>query len=323
MPTYRLIIGLPGKSNAFAISKKLGLAEDILATAQSFLSNENVDFENVISNLQRETHKLNKAREKSEQDKKEISLLKGEIIKNKKELEKHKKEIIESAKEEAREILISAQEIAKESIREIKKAKKLKETAMNRNFEDAKEKIKKQLDKTQNIKTDSDDDYIPFDIKINDTVYIPSLDQEAKILALPDKNGMVQIQAGIVKTKISVNKLRPVSEEATSSHLIRRSAAPSPRGEGIKISVESKSSDIPSELHLLGLRVDEAINMLDSYINSALLANLSTIRIVHGKGTGALKKAVHEYLKNHSHIKSYRIGNFGEGDLGVTIAELK
>ncbi|MBE5812472.1 MAG: endonuclease MutS2 [Clostridiales bacterium] len=325
MPTYRLIIGLPGKSNAFAISKKLGLPEDILNTAQSFLSNENVDFENVISNLQKETHKLNKAREKSEKDKKEISLLKGEIIKNKKELEKHKKEIIESAKEEAREILISAQEIAKESIREIKKAKKLKETAMNRNFEDAKEKIKKQLDKTQNIKTDSDDDYVPFDIRVNDTVYIPSLDQEAKILGLPDKNGMVQIQAGVIKTKISINKLRPMTVGENSSHLIRRSATPSHRGEGqgIKISVESKANDIPSELHLLGLRVDEAINILDSYINSALLANLSTIRIVHGKGTGVLKKAVHEYLKNNSHIKSYRIGNFGEGDLGVTIAELK
>jgi DNA mismatch repair protein MutS2 len=134
---------------------------------------------------------------------------------------------------------------------------------------------------------------------------------------------MVQIQAGIVKTKINVSKLRPMVPEEKSSHLIRRSATPSPRGEGIKISVESKSSDIPSELHLLGLRVDEAINLLDSYINSALLANFSTIRIVHGKGTGALKKAVHEYLKNHSHIKSYRIGNFGEGDLGVTIAELK
>ena len=196
---------------------------------------------------------------------------------------------------------------------------------MNKNFEDAKEKIKKQLDKTQNIKTDSDDDYVPFDIKINDTVYIPSLDQEAKILGLPDKNGMIQIQAGIVKTKINVSKLRPAKTKEESSHLIRRSATPSPRGEGhnIKISVTIKSSDITSELHLLGLRVDEAINMLDSYIDSALLANLNTIRIVHGKGTGALKKAVHEYLKNNPHIKSYRIGNFGEGDLGVTIAELK
>lgn len=314
MPTYRLIIGLPGKSNAFAISKKLGLSEDILNTAQGFLSDENVDFENVISNLQKETHKLNKAREKSEKDKKEISLLKGEIIKNKKELEKQKKEIIESAKEEAREILISAQEIAKESIREIKKAKKLKETAMNRNFEDAKEKIKKQLDKTQNIQTDSDDDYVPFEIKVNDTVYIPSLDQEAKILSLPDKNEMVQIQAGVVKTKININKLRQITAK-TIPHPAQKNS--------VKISIENKASDIPSELHLLGLRVDEAIHMLDSYINSALLANLNTIRIVHGKGTGALKKAVHEYLKNHPHIKNYRLGNFGEGDLGVTIAELK
>ena len=107
------------------------------------------------------------------------------------------------------------------------------------------------------------------------------------------------------------------------NHTSSSGASPRPTQNSVKISVESKASDIPSELHLLGLRVDEAINMLDSYINSALLANLSTIRIVHGKGTGALKKAVHEYLKNHSHIKSYRIGNFGEGDLGVTIAELK
>lgn len=314
MPTYKLIIGLPGKSNAFAISKKLGLSENILETAQSFLSTENVDFENVISNLQKETHKLNKVREKSEKDKKEISLLKGEIIKNKKELEKQKKEIIESAKEEAREILISAQEVAKESIREIKKAKKLKETSMNKNFEDAKGKIKSQLSKIQNVNTDSDDDYKPFEIKINDIVYVPSLDQEAKILSLPDKNNMVQIQAGVIKTKVNVNKLRPIN-----SNLLKTSN----KKNNVKISVGNKANNISSEIHLLGLRADEAINLLENYIDSALLANLSTIRIVHGKGTGALKKAVHEYLKNNPHVKSYRIGNFGEGDLGVTIAELK
>ena len=310
MPTYRLIIGLPGKSNAFAISKKLGLSNTIITSAQDFLSKENINFENVISHLQIETQKLNKAREKSEKDKKEISLLKGEIIRNRKELEIHKKEIIENAKEEAREILMSAQEVAKESIREIKKAKKLKETAMNQNFESAKSRIKEQLDKTHKIVSDDEEDFTPFDIKINDFVYIPSLDQEAKILALPDKNDMVLIQAGIVKTKISIKKLKPLKNREQKQG-------------SVKINIDSKATKIESELHLLGLRVDEALNHLDSYINSALLANMDTIRIVHGKGTGALKKAVHEYLKNNPHIKSYRLGNFGEGDLGVTIAELK
>jgi len=311
-PTYKLIIGLPGKSNAFAISEKLGLSKEILNNAQNFLTHEKTEFEKVLSELESEKRLLNKQKEESERYFNEISKLKQEIQDNKLDIENRKKKIIEKAREEAKEILLNAEEVANESIKEIKNAKKLKESAMNQKFNETKGKIKNQLKKNYTEKSHVVDEFKPFNIKIGDYVYIPSLDQEAKILSLPDKDNMLFIQAGIIKTKIHLHKLRELKNKSLDTK--------SPK---VSINIENKSKNILSEINLLGLHVDEALHTLDSYINDALLANLSTIRIVHGKGEGILKKAVHDYLKTHSSIKTFRIGNFGEGDLGVTIAELK
>lgn len=311
-PTYKLIIGLPGKSNAFAISQKLGLANEILDNAKKFVTQEQQNFEDIISELQKDKQKIAYEKEESERQLKEISELRKELSESKEKLEIYKNKIIENARAEATDILLSAEETAKESIREIKEAKKSKELDVAKKLDNARSKIKKQLSETYKKSHIDEDNYKPFDIIIGMTVYIPSFNQEASILSLPDKDGNVFIQAGIMKSKINIKKLRPVKKEKTTVN-------------NVKISVSSaiKAKEISTEISLRHMHVEEALYELDKYINDALIANLTTIRIVHGKGEGILRKAVSEYLKNNPHVKSYRLGNYGEGDLGVTIAELK
>ncbi len=311
-PTYKLIIGLPGKSNAFAISQKLGLANEILDNARKFVTQEQQNFEDIISELQKDKQKIAYEKEESERQLKEISELRKELSESKEKLEIYKNKIIENARAEATDILLSAEETAKESIREIKEAKKSKELDVAKKLDNARSKIKKQLSETYKKSHIDEDNYKPFDIIIGMTVYIPSFNQEASILSLPDKDGNVFIQAGIMKSKINIKKLRPVKKEKTTVN-------------NVKVSVSSaiKAKEISTEISLRHMHVEEALYELDKYINDALIANLTTIRIVHGKGEGILRKAVSEYLKNNPHVKSYRLGNYGEGDLGVTIAELK
>lgn len=313
-PTYRLMIGLPGKSNAFAISQKLGLSNEILDNAKSFIAHEQVKFEDVISELQKDKQIISKEKEEITRQLAEITALKKELKESKDKLEVYKAKIIDNAKAEATDILLSAEETAKESIKEIKEAKKLNDLEMAKKLDNARGKIKRQLSATyKKNSVDEDTGYKPFDVKIGMNVYIPSLDQEASVLSLPDNDGNIFIQAGIIKSKINVRKLRPLEKENKTTI------------NNVKISsnIKMKAQEISTEVSLRHMHVDEALYTLDKYINDALLANLTTIRIVHGKGEGILRKAVHEYLKKHPNVKSYRLGQYGEGDFGVTIAELK
>ena len=312
-PTYRLIIGLPGKSNAFAISQKLGLNQEILENAKSFIAHEQANFEDVISELQKDKLAISKEKEEITRNLAEISQLKKELKESKEKLEVYKAKILDNARAEATDILLSAEETAKESIREIKEAQKAKDLDLTKKLDNARSKIKKQLSKTYKQEITEETEYAPFDITIGMSVYIPYLDQEATILSLPDDEGNVFVQAGIIKSKINVKKLKPLKKDNA------------PTINNVRISVNStmKAQEIASEVMLRHMHVEEALYVLDKYINDAILANLNTIRIVHGKGEGILRKAVHEYLKKHPNVKSYRLGEYGEGDFGVTIAELK
>ena len=312
-PTYKLTIGLPGKSNAFAISKRLGLNAEILTNAKSILDHEQVKFEDVISKLQEDKQIIAKEKEEAKRQLAEISALRKELKESKEKLEKYKAKIIDNARAEATDILISAEETAKESIKEIKEAKRLKDANLNQKLDKARNKIKKQLSKTYKKELSTEVEFKPFNVKIGMTVYIPSLDQTASVLTLPDNDGNLFVQAGIIKSKINIKKLQPSESQNTSTI------------NNVKISVNTKlkAQEISSEISLRHMHVEEALYELDKYINDALIANLTTIRIVHGKGEGILRKAVHDYLKNHPNVKSYRLGQYGEGDFGVTIAELK
>lgn len=315
-PTYKLLIGLPGKSNAFAISKRLGLNRMILEKANSYLSAENIKFEDVLSDMEFDRRKAKEERELSQQMLSEATDIKNKIDDEQRKLESKKDEILFKAKKEARDILLEAEEQANEIIKELTLLKKEQsKNDRNKKAEENRSKLKKSISEIQKDLVIPDKEIQnqlkPEEITIGSTLYIPSLDQDVTVLAKPDRKGNVYVQSGIVKLTIHVSKLEKKEKEKKAQKII------------VNSQVKSKSQTISSEINLLGNTVDEAVNTLDKYLDDAYLAGIAEVRIVHGKGSGALRAGVHQYLKNHPHVKSYRLGIFGEGDTGVTIAEIK
>ena len=309
-PTYRLMIGLPGKSNAFAISKRLGLNTDIIERAERFISHEKTKFEDIIGELEKDKKKIQAEKEESFALLKEIERLKKELENSKVKFETEKAKILDRAREEATEILLNATETAETTIKEIKKAKKLKDEKMFKQMEKSKSKLKGALNKTFSKGSADEEEYEKFPVKVGDTVYIPSIDQKATVLGVKGDN--ITLQAGIMKTTMNISKLRPAQEEKVTIKDVK-----------VSTNIGISAKNVSPELYIRKMHVEEALYELDKYMNEALMANLSTFRIVHGKGEGILKSVVHDYLKNHPNVKSYRLGQFGEGEHGVTIVELK
>jgi DNA mismatch repair protein MutS2 len=312
-PTYKLLIGLPGKSNAFAISQKLGLSENILRRAGQFLTAENIRFEDVLNDMEKDRRKAREERELSQKLLSDAEEIKNNIDAEKAKFETTKSEILSKAKQEARDILLDAEEEANRLIKELTNLKKSKNN-INKEAETIRTKLKKSISEMQKdlvVKNVSSKGIDSDKIKIGLHVYIPSLEQKGIINSMPDKKGNVIVQAGLVKLTINISQLEIISENENSKKF------------AINNLVQNKSQNISSEIKLLGYTVDEAVSELEKYIDDAYLSNLPAIRIVHGKGSGSLRKGIHEFLKNHPHIKSFRLGALGEGDTGVTIAELK
>jgi DNA mismatch repair protein MutS2 len=314
-PTYKLLIGLPGKSNAFAISQKLGLTDRILERANQFLSAENIKFEDVLNDMERDRRTAREEREQSQKLLSDAELVRNKIESDRIKFEASKNEILQKAKQEARDLLLDAEKEANEIIKELTNLKKVKNTNINKDAESARTKLKKSISEMQKdlvLKNKNEDTGLTGDkIKIGMHVYIPSLDQSGIVSSLPDNKENVVIQAGLIKLSINVSKL--VISESNGKE----------KKSQINSMIESKSMNISTEIKLLGLTVDEAISELEKYLDDAYLANLSSVRVVHGKGSGSLRKGIQEYLKSHPHVKSYRLGALGEGDTGVTIVELK
>jgi len=319
-PTYKLLIGIPGKSNAFAISSKLGLSKDIIKRAEEFISEENIKFEDVLSSMEQDRRKAEEERALSKKLLKEAEDIKKQADEQKEKIEKEKIKIMSKAKEEARDVLKEAEDEAKEIINELTKIKRENKKDANKKAEIERQKIKQSLNDLQkdllkpNNKVNAINSVKENEIEEGMEIYIPSLEQNATILKLPDKNGNVQVQSGIIKLKIHISQIEKSNNKKTESQSNIKSS--SKRG-------INKSMDISPEVMLIGMTVDEAIPVLEKYIDDAYLSNIGQIRIVHGKGTGALRKAVQSFLSKHPHVKSYRQGLYGEGDLGVTIAEIK
>ena len=316
-PTYRLLIGIPGKSNAFAISSKLGLPDSIIDLAKAEIESDKIGFEDLLSDLEA-------SRIKIEQEQSELAAYKSRIktleeqLKNKKDkIEERKERILREAQEEARTILQNAKDTADEAIRNIQKygdTSSIKELEHSRgNLRDKiKEKNSKLSTPTENanIKT-----LKPNQLKLGDTVKIISMGLKGSVSSLPDAKGNLFVQCGIIRSQVALSDLVLVKEDVITEKTFKKSSSSS-----IKM---SKSFAISTEINLLGMTVDEALAALDKYLDDAYLAHLPSVRIVHGKGTGALRKAVTSHLKRVSTIKSYRLGEYGEGDAGVTIAEFK
>ena len=316
-PTYRLLIGIPGKSNAFAISQKLGLSADIIGHAKEQLSNEDQHFEDVLANLEKKRLTIEKEQAEIDAYKKEITELKEQLQKKQEKTDAARDRILKEANEEARDILQKAKDVADETIRNFHKygnATPMKE------MEKQRQKVGKEVAK-KNAKLSIQPQAKPVgtltakDLTLGQKVKVHSLGVEGYVTSLPDGKGNLFVQCGIIKSKVNIRDLSLSQEEEITIPTRLRS-------QSSKIKM-SKSLSVSTEINLLGMTCDEAISALDKYLDDAYVAHLPSVRIVHGKGTGALRKAVSDHLRRQSYIKSFRLGEFGEGDAGVTIAEFK
>ena len=314
-PTYKLLIGVPGKSKAFAISKRLGLPEYIIKKAENRMSSESVRFEDVIGELKSKRDAASAALDENERLRIETKKLKEEAAKQNREINEKKAKILEEARIEAREIVESAR---KESTEIIKKVRKLELSGKNlAEMEKLRKKItEKSADYTEKItKNKRKSSTKASDIRLGMTVLILSLGELGEVVNLPNSNGDFSVQVGIIKVKTNLKDVEPANDAK-------------PEREGQKVlsarsGVQSKSVNIKTELDLRGMLAHDAIMETDKFIDDAVLSSLKQISVIHGKGTGALRSAIHEYLKSNKLVKTYRLGNFGEGDTGVTIIELK
>lgn len=319
-PTYRLLIGIPGKSNAFAISSKLGLPDEIILEAKTHLTEQDESFEDLIADLENSRVTIEKEREEIDRYKQEIQVLKQRLEQKQDKLDNSREAILRKANEEARAILQEAKDYADTTMRNFNKFGKANVSA--KEMEQERDRLRKKLsgvEKNLSIKPDTKPkkELKPKDLKIGDAVKVLSLNLKGTVSTLPNSKGNLYVQMGILRSQVNIKDLERIDEPEITGPGIGKGTG----GSG-KIKM-SKSSSVSMELNLLGKTVDEAVAELDKYLDDASLAHMPSVRIVHGKGTGALRKGVQNYLRRNKHVKSFRLGEFGEGDAGVTIAELK
>lgn len=316
-PTYRLLIGIPGKSNAFAISSKLGLPDYIIEDAKKHITEDKESFEDLLADLENSRITIEKERLEIASHKEEIKSLKERLESKQEKMDQSKDRILREANEEARQILQNAKDIADETIRTFQKAGA--DSSM-KDLEKSRQKVRDKIsEKNAKLSSRSSEKPThkllkPEQIKPGDRVKVVSMGLTGIVNSRPDRNGKLFVQCGIIRSQVSLNDLVLLEEEtvSTSGKMQRTNSG--------KLKM-SKSYSISTEINLLGKTVDEAISELDKYLDDAYLAHLPSVRIVHGKGTGALRKAVQDYLRRCKYVKNYRLGEYGEGDAGVTIAE--
>lgn len=311
-PTYKLLVGIPGKSNAFAISKKLGLDEQILNVANAHLKEDKVSIEELLKNIYDNKLKVEKQVEETEKNLRQVESLRKSLEKKQDDVLEKRAKMLEDAKLEARDILLSAKEEATEIIHELSASVDLKQANNLRN---------KLNDKIRNINSvhysGQDNSFEAInknDIKDGLNVYISSLGTNGIILGnTVNKSNEVQVQVGSMKMNVKLSDLRKLSSNITTSKSTGK----------VTTEKSSKTKVISPEINVIGQNVDEAIYIIDKYLDNCASANISPVRIVHGKGTGKLREGIHSFLKKHPHVKSFRIGTFGEGEMGVTVVEIK
>lgn len=316
-PTYRLLIGIPGKSNAFAISSKLGLPDHIIEDAKRHITEDKESFEDLLANLENSRLTIEKERMEIESYKNEVKALKQRLEAKQEKIDQSKERILREANEKAREILQDAKDLADETIRTFQKV----EAGVSiKDLEKSRQKVRDKISEKNSKLSPKDDKPThkvlkPNQIKPGDSVKVVSMGLKGTVSSLPDKNGNLFVQCGIIRSKVSLSDLVLVEEETINTGKMQRSSSG-------KLKM-SKTYSVSTEINLLGRTVDEALSELDKYLDDAYLAHLPSVRVVHGKGTGALRNAVHNYLRKNKVVKRYRLGEFGEGDAGVTIVEFK
>ena len=318
-PTYRLLIGVPGKSNAFAISGKLGLPDFIIDEARKQISQEAESFEDVISQLEESRVTLEREQEEISRYKEEIARLKKDLEARQEKLDSRKEKILQDANEQAHAILREAKEYADKTMKDFHRFGK--ENISVKEMEQERQRLREKMNKVEKKMTIKKKaapakTLKPSDLHLGDGVKVLSMNLKGTVSTLPDSRGYLFVQMGIMRSKVHISDLAILQDDPviTAPNLQRTQTG--------KIKM-SKSASVGVEINLLGKTVDEAVAELDKYLDDAYLAHLPSVRIVHGKGTGALRKGVHQYLRRQKHVKSFRLGEFGEGDAGVTIVEFK
>ena len=322
-PTYKLLIGIPGKSNAFAISRRLGLRESIIKRANTVLSDEDIRFEDVIGDLERTRVKATQDAEENARMKREIKDLRKEVEKEREKIKTNKSRILEEAHREAKIIVMDAKSEANEIIRDLEKMRQ--KGIKSGNIEDKKQKVRDTLKKREDSlgekmkRAPKPKERVvdpPKNLKAGESVKIIDLDQEAVVLKVPDKAGNVRVEAGIIKMDVHITNLRKIDKSEEHKAAVSKYIPP-------VRSYESKTKTATTEVDVRGQYPEEAWANVEKFIDDCYLAGISPVRIVHGKGTGVLKKHIREMLRKHRYVTMYRAGIFGEGEDGVTVVELK
>ena len=307
-PTYKLLIGIPGKSNAFAISKKLGLSEDILNRAKTFLKEDDISIENLLKSIYDDKLSIEKEKEKIEKNSNQIEVLRKSLERDNSKLNKEAENILSDAKIKAREILLDAKDEVNDIIKELNNEKtNLKKANALRN------KLNSSINEVSEVHTvaASSSHLSASDITIGQEVFFNKVNSTGIVYSLPNKSNEVRLQVGSIYMNAKLEDLSPVKASANKKS-----------NSNISYS-NNKAQSVASEINVIGLNVDEAIPIVDKYIDDCYMAHLEHARIVHGKGTGKLREGIHTFLRKHPHVKSFRLGTFGEGEMGVTIVYFK
>jgi len=317
-PTYRLLIGTPGRSNAFEISRKLGLSDEILENAQKVITSDKKNFEDVIDNLEKARQDFEQKSTELSTQTKELARLKEELTNSNQKAIDDKERIIEKARQEARKIVENVKLDSQLIMEELEKIRKQKD---KENFTNMASQAKAQLrgkidklhDKANPVVNRTNEDYVlPRKLKVGDNILVVDIDKPGYVIQLEDKSGSVLVQVGIIKSRVDIGNLRLIDAKVKQA-----------KGKTTRTITSNKTATASLELDIRGEMVEEGLAELDMFINRCILSNVCQVTIIHGKGTGVLRSAVHSYLKQSKHIKTFRLGLYGEGEAGVTIAEIK
>ncbi len=317
-PTYHLLIGIPGKSNAFAISGKLGLPDHIIEDAKMRLSEQDISFEDLLTDLETSKRTIEKEQDEIQAYRREMERMKAQLRQKEERLEEQREKILKEANDKANAILREAKEVADETIKNFHRFGKenISAAEMERERERLRKKIKDTSSAPSLKSQKPKKEHKASDFKLGESVRVLSMNLTGTIHSLPDARGNVTVQMGILSSQVHISDLEIIEEQNPFAGSRKKHTG----GGRIKM---GKSLSVSPEINLLGRTVDEAVSELDKYLDDAILSHLNTVRVVHGKGTGALRKGIHEFLRRQKHVKSYHLAEYGEGDAGVTIVELK
>lgn len=311
-PTYHLYIGIPGKSNAFEISERLGLRADIIERSREFLQKKDVAFEDVIAGAETARREAQQARDEALQERYEAERIRSGLEKEKKKLEEEKTKLRQQAREDARKVVQQTRDDMEALIKNLRSVVSIDQKALERAIQSTRDSVRLSEERLlEEVKKRTEDSEAPATVEVGQRVRVLSIDREATVLKAPDSKGDVQIQSGVVKMKVPLKDLRPVTEKKQK-----------PKSGGTKVMLHDAARSF-LELDLRGKMVDEACMEVDRFIDDASLTGISEISVIHGKGTGALRAGVQSFLRTHPRVKSFRIGAYGEGDAGVTIVTLR